>query len=99
MARRLCLVTGASAGIGAAFARLYARKGHDLVLTERAAVRQQNVRERGADVAGADDEDLHGRRLPARKRVACRARRLPSSGTSADAATIAASMRALRRRT
>lgn len=45
MTRRLCLITGASAGIGEAFARLYARHGHDLVLTARRVERLEKLAE------------------------------------------------------
>lgn len=48
--RRLALITGASAGIGAAFARLYAREGFDLALTAR---REDRLKTIGSELSQA----------------------------------------------
>lgn len=72
MAKKLCLITGASAGIGEAYAELMAQMGYDLAITARRADKLQEIAKRlskkwGAEVlvitadlskAGAVDEIL-----------------------------------------
>ena len=43
MTRKLCLITGASAGIGEAFAELLAQMGYDLAITARRADKLQEI--------------------------------------------------------
>ncbi|QVQ50337.1 SDR family NAD(P)-dependent oxidoreductase [Spiractinospora alimapuensis] len=59
-AKRTALVTGASTGIGAEFARQLARRGHDLVLVSR---RSEALRDLGANLEGTYGVEV--RPLPA----------------------------------
>jgi len=70
MIRRLCLITGASAGIGAEFARQYAALGWDLILTAR---REDRLKALAVEIGAAHGakvtviaEDLADPAAPAR---------------------------------
>ncbi|WP_246522716.1 SDR family oxidoreductase [Neoroseomonas eburnea] len=53
MARRVMMVTGGSRGIGAATARLAARRGYDLLLTYRSEIARAEATARGCEADGA----------------------------------------------
>jgi len=55
MDRRLCLITGASAGIGAEFARQYAALGWNLVLTAR---REDRLQALAGEIRGRNGVDI-----------------------------------------
>jgi len=80
MNRRLCLITGASAGIGAEFARQYAALGWNLVLTARRESRlqelAQEVRTRSNVEVTVITEDLADPVAPARLVAALQGRGL-----------------------
>ena len=84
VARRTVLVTGASAGIGAALARTYAAHGRDLILTARRAAPLQaladELRTRHGINATVLMEDLADPKAPARLAAAVSAEGLSVDG-------------------
>lgn len=68
------LVTGASSGIGAAYADRFARRGHDLVLVARNVARMEALAERLRSETGAAIDILPADLADAGQRVAVEAR-------------------------
>ena len=79
-ARRTCLITGASAGIGEAFAEVFAQEGFDLVITARRSDRLEAAAERLRATHGVTVDtivsDLSVHDAPARLCAEIAARRL-----------------------
>src|SRR5258708_15074505 len=58
MAMPVCLITGATEGIGKATAHALARKGFTVVLAARSLVKAENTRREIAAASGANDIDI-----------------------------------------
>jgi retinol dehydrogenase-12 len=58
MAKPVCLITGATEGVGKATAQALARKGFTLVLAARSLAKAENVKREVAAASGAEDIDI-----------------------------------------